>query len=464
MLQEIRSAINAQKTFFKSGGTRDVTTRIETLRLMKKIVNDYRKKLAKAIYEDLKKSHFEFFVTEIALVVDEMDLHIKNLNRWSSPQKVRSSLLQYKSSSYIYPEPYGQVLIISPWNYPFQLNFLPMTGAISTGNTVILKPSPDAPNTADVMEEMISRNFDPEYITVFKGGRKTNQLLLGEKFDLIFFTGSPRLGKIVMKAASENLTPVILELGGKSPCIVHRDADPVLAAKRIIWGKHLNAGQTCTAPDYLLVHSEIKQDLFRQMVTCIKRFWGDNPKQNPDYSRIVSLDQMKRLAALMKSENIVYGGDIDMEERYISPTIIDNVKPDAPIMREEIFGPVLPMIEYSDLDQAVNYINSNPKPLALYLFTKDTEIQNRVLNSTSSGGCTINDTLMHVTNSNLPFGGVGQSGMGRYHGRSSFDAFSNKKSVLIRSNMIDPSIRYAPYSEGKKRIMEFLMTGRITAA
>lgn len=446
--------INDQRVYFSTGQTKDAGFRLTQLHKLKEVVLRYQTKIENALWNDLHKSPEEAYLTEIAIVITEINNHIKHLRRWAKPRKVSTPIFLLPSSGKVIYEPLGVTLIIAPWNYPFQLLINPLIGSISAGCCAVLKPSPDTPTMASIIEEMIAEIFDPGYITVVQGRRDVNTLLLAQRFDLIFFTGSPMLGKVVMKAASENLTPVVLELGGKSPCIVDSDANIRIASRRIVWGKLINAGQTCIAPDYLLVHESVKSRLLEQMVIHIKEMYGEDIKQSRFYPRIVSERAMTRLAGLLREGTIYSGGEIDMENRFIAPTIIDNVKPEHPIMQQEIFGPLLPVLTFEDVRDAVEYINRNEKPLAFYYFGKSKKAK-EILVSTTSGGACINDTLMHVTNHNLPFGGVGKSGTGRYHGKESFLAFSNKRAVFSSPARVDLPLKYVPFRYFKliKRIM-----------
>lgn len=456
MENKISNILQKQRNFFYTHKTKDINYRINNLKKLKKIIIDNEDKIADAIYKDLRKSKFESYETEIGIILEEIGYHLKNLKKWEKQKKVRTPIIYFPANSFIKPEPYGVVLIISPWNYPFQLLFTPLIGAISAGNCVVLKPAKYSTNTTKIIEELINNNFKPEYIKVFTGGREINQVLLKEKFDYIFFTGSQSLGKIVMESASKNLTPVTLELGGKNPSIVENDADLNIASKRIIWGKLLNAGQTCVSPDYLFVHKDIKNILIKKLQGAIIQYYGKDSKKSVDYPRIINKKQFERLKELMKSGNICFGGDIDEKERFIAPTIIDNVSIDDKIMKEEIFGPLVPIIEYEDLNYVINYINNNSKPLSLYFYSTDKNKQNRIINQTSSGACWINETILHIANPRMPFGGVGGSGMGQYHGKFSFDTFSHYKPIFKNKNFFDNSIRYAPY-KNKIKIVKMLM-------
>lgn len=437
-----------QRTFFFTHQTKSIDFRIAQLRQLKKAILAYEDRLYEALWTDLHKSKFEAYATEIGLVLMEISTHIRNLRSWSKPKKVfTNQMIHFWSDSRILKEPYGQVLIMAPWNYPFQLLINPLVGAISAGNCVTLKASEYTPATAIVMGEMIREFFSPDYITLYGGGRQANQLLLNQTWDYIFFTGSPLVGKVVMEAAAKNLTPVSLELGGKSPCIVDHDANLKVAASRIIWGKFINAGQTCIAPDYLFVHKSVEVELIRLMKDKIVEYFGKDPKVSPDFARIATVAKTERLAAFLKEATVITGGGYDRDQRYVAPTII-KVKPDDAIMQEEIFGPILPIMEFEDISGVIQYINAHPKPLALYYFSGNSRNQREILMKTSSGGACINEVVMHIANDHMPFGGVGNSGLGRYHGKYSFDTFSHLRSVMKKADLIDIPLRYPPY--GKK--------------
>ncbi|MBD2180416.1 aldehyde dehydrogenase [Aerosakkonema funiforme] len=447
--------VQQQRQFFSTGNTKDISFRIAQLQLLKQAILENKQAIANAVKADLKKPDFEIYLTEL-YVVKEIDYTIKHIKSWAKAKKVATPLEQFPSSAIIYPEPLGVVLIISPWNYPFNLMILPLIGAIAAGNCAILKPSEISLHTSKVLADIFQKNFDPAYIALVEGGVETSQQLLKEKFDRIFFTGGTNVGKIVMEAAAKHLTPVTLELGGKSPCIVDADTQIEIAARRIAWGKFINAGQTCIAPDYLLVNHNIKKDLLDAIKKCIQEFYGDDPAKSPDYTRIINKKHFSRLAAFLKDGEIIVGGETDAENNYIAPTVIDNVSLDAPIMQEEIFGPILPVITYNDLTEAISIVNDRPKPLALYFFSKNKDRQERILRETSSGGVCINDTIMHIGIPELPFGGVGDSGIGAYHGKTSFDTFSHQKSVLKNSFLVDMKLRYAPY-QGKLNLLKRIL-------
>lgn len=433
-----------QRAFFATHQTKDIGFRLTQLKKLKQVILNNEKKIQEALWEDLHKSPEEAYLTEINIVVSEIDNHIKHLKDWARPKKVSTPLQLQPSSSKVIYEPLGITLVVAPWNYPFQLLINPLVGAISAGCCSILKPSPDTPKIAKVMEAMIAENFEPNYITVVQGDRETNTSLFAQPFDIMFFTGSAKVGKVVMKAASEHLSQVILELGGKSPCIVDADADIDIAAKRIAWGKLINAGQTCIAPDYLFAHKSIKDELLKKIAENITSMYGENLKESRFYPRIVNDRAFERLSGLLKEGKIHTGGELDAKERFFPPTIIDNVTPDFQIMQEEIFGPILPVMTFGHIDEAIDYINKNEKPLALYYFGKTKNAED-VLSKTSSGGACVNDVLMHITNHNLPFGGVGNSGMGSYHGKESFFAFSHKRAVVTSPTWFDISFKYIPF-------------------
>ena len=445
-----------QRRFFGSGRTRSVSFRIEKLKALKGEVSAREAVIAGALHEDLGKSPFEAYATEIGILLAEIGQASKCLPAWARRQRVKTPFFNFPSSGYIYREPYGVALIISPWNYPFQLAMAPLVGAIAAGNCVVVKPSEHSPHTSAVIADILGEVFEEEHVAVVQGGVETNRELLRERFDTIFFTGSVPVGRIVMEAASRHLTPVTLELGGKSPCIVDESAHLGRAARRIVWGKFLNAGQTCVAPDYLLVHRDVKEELCLGMVKYIRKHYGEDPAKSPDYPRIVNGQHFDRLSKFLEKGNIVAGGESDREALFISPTVIDGVTWDDPVMQEEIFGPILPVLEYDDIREVIEVVRSRPKPLALYIFSRDKAQQERVLTELSYGGGCVNDTIMHVSNPWLPFGGVGESGMGSYHGKRSFDTFSHQKSILKQPVIVDMPFRYPPY-EGKLKFLRRLL-------
>ncbi|GMB08053.1 aldehyde dehydrogenase [Thermolongibacillus altinsuensis] len=431
-----------QKRYFQTGETRPIDFRLQQLKNLKAAIKKYEREIIDTLKVELHKSEFEAYSAEIGVVYEEIRFMMKRLPDWIKPQRVPTPLTHIGSKSYIYPEPYGVNLIIAPWNYPFQLAISPLVGAIAAGNCAIIKPSEYTPNMSALLKKMISETFPEEYIAVVEGGVEVSQQLLDLRFDHIFFTGSVPVGKIVMAAAAKHLTPVTLELGGKSPAIVDVSAHLDLAAKRIVWGKFLNAGQTCIAPDYVLVDANVKSLLIEKMKQYIVEFYGERPEQSPHYGRIVSERHTERLVRFLNEGTIVHGGRYDIEQRWIEPTLLDEITWEDDVMREEIFGPILPILTFETIDEAIAMVNAYEKPLALYLFSEDRQVQQQVIEQISFGGGCINDTIMHIATPYLPFGGVGQSGMGAYHGKASFDAFSHYKSVLKQTTKFDLSIRY----------------------
>lgn len=425
------------KAFFNTQQTKDISFRKDQLKKLSKAIKSYESDILEALYTDLGKNKVEAYATEIGITLKSIKNARKELKNWTKTKNVDTPLYLFPTKSYIKKEPYGTVLIIAPFNYPFQLVFEPLIGAIAAGNTAIIKPSELTPNVARVIKRLINETFDANYIEVIEGGIEETQTLIHLPFDYVFFTGSENVGKIVYQAASENLVPVTLEMGGKSPVIVDETANIKVASERICFGKFTNAGQTCVAPDYILVHESVKDDLITALSKTLREFYGQNIQQSPDYGRIVNLKHYHRLTSLLNSEqmNIVFGGHSDEDERYIEPTLLDHVTSDSAIMQEEIFGPILPILTYQSLDEAIAFIHQRPKPLSLYLFSEDENATQRVINDLSFGGGAINDTLMHLANPKLPFGGVGASGMGRYHGKYSFDTFTHEKATF--SNLHD---------------------------
>lgn len=457
-MENINKIFKEQKDFFYSDVTKNIDFRIEALKKLKNVIKENEEEIMLALNKDLKKSNFESFATEIGMVYDEINLHLKKLKTWAKKEKVKAPLVHFPAKGYIYKEPYGVVLIIGPFNYPFQLILSPLIGAISAGNCSIIKPSENSPNTSLLLEKLINDNFDKKYITVINplGGKETISYLLDLKFDYIFFTGSIRVGKIIMEKASKNLIPVTLELGGKSPCIVDKTANIALAAKRIVWGKFLNAGQTCVAPDYILVENAVKDELLKSLKEEIIKQFGSNIEASPDFPRLVNLDAINRLKNYLNDGDIFFGGKVCEENLYIEPTLLINVKDNSPVMTDEIFGPILPIIEFSNLNDAINLVREKEKPLALYYFSEDKNNIEKVLSKVSSGGATINDTIIHVTSPTLPFGGVGLSGIGSYHGKASFDTFSHSKSIIKRGTFIELPFRFAPYENKVNLLRKFM--------
>ncbi|GAB6268802.1 MAG: aldehyde dehydrogenase [Smithella sp.] len=445
--ESISQTLTQLRTFFASGKTRDIDFRITQLKKLKEGIRKYEAEIMAALYDDMRKPPFEAYASEIGILYTEIDHVINHLWSWSRPRRVATPIIHFLSRSRIYHDPYGVVLIISPWNYPFLLTIAPLIGAIAAGNCVLIKPSEFSSSTSATIEKMIAELFDPDYVTVFQGEAEAAKKLLEEKFDYIFFTGSTAVGRIVMTAAARYLTPVTLELGGKSPAIVDEDANLNYGIRRIAWGKFFNAGQTCIAPDYVLVNRKIKDKFIEKMVGTLHSFYGEDPMMSPDYARIINDRHFDRLVQLMKSGSILYGGNNQRKDLYIAPTIIDQVSPNDPVMQEEIFGPLLPLIEYSDIDEAIAFVNQRSRPLALYCFSENKKIQDKVLRETSSGGGCINDTISHIGSQELPFGGIGESGMGSYHGKASFDTFTHQRGILVRSNLLDISLRYPPYRD-----------------
>ena len=457
-METLKEKINKQREYFSTGETKDINFRIEKLKKLRDVLKSEEEKVFEALKKDLMKSSFESYVTEVAMVYDEINMHIKNIKKWSKKRRVKTPLVQFPAKSFIQLEPYGVVLIIGPFNYPFMLTMDPLIGAIAAGNTAVIKPSESAPETSKILKEILEKVFDEKYVLHVnpERGKEVVEELLKEKFDYIFFTGSATVGKIVMKAASQYLTPVTLELGGKSPCIIDKDCKLELAARRIVWGKLLNSGQTCVAPDYLYVHKDIEEKFIKKLEEEIKNQFGNNPLESEDYSKMVNEREFNRVFSYIDKEKLVFGGNYNRKTFQIEPTILKNVTWNDPVMEREIFGPIFPILPFEDLDEVIRLVNSKDKPLALYYFSEDKNKIEKVLNSTSSGGVTINDTLVHVSSSYLPFGGVGNSGMGEYHGKYSFDLFSNKKGVMNRKTFLDLKIRYAPF-QNKLTIVKKIM-------
>ncbi len=454
--EEISSIIEAQRKFFATGKTLNTDYRLAILKKLRSLILFHEQDIIDAMWNDFHKPEFEVIATESRFVIKELNWTIRNLRKWAGTRRVRTPLVHFLSHSYIVPQPYGQVLVLSPWNFPFQLAFMPLVGALAAGNCVILKVSGQVPNTAMVIEKILSQ-LPAELVSMIHGDHIINDYLLDQKFDYIFFTGSPRVGKFVMKKAAENLTPLSLELGGKNPCVVAADARLDFAAKRIAWGKMINGGQTCVSPDYLLIDKKVRDKFLELISKEISLFYGPNPADSDDFSRVISKENVIRLSELMKKGQIVTGGTFDQESRYIAPTIIKDVKPGDPIMQEEIFGPVLPVIDFEEFEEVYGIIEQNPKPLATYIFSRNNKTIREFMKRTISGNACVNETVMQIASPYLPYGGVGISGIGRYHGRKSFETFSNLRSVLVKSNLLDIPIRYPPYSKLKAKIICFFM-------
>ena len=438
--------LEKQRDFFTRQKTKDVSFRKEALKRLYKEIIAREDDIAEAIYKDFKKPKFETLAAETQFVLAELKLTLKNIRFWASPERKSATLMNWPSSDWIYKEPYGVVLIIAPWNYPFQLAFAPMIAAVAAGNTVVVKPSEVTTHTASIISEIISAVFVPEHVTVVEGGVQVSQELLAEKWDYIFFTGSTRVGQIVYESAAKHLTPVTLELGGKNPTIVDETASINLAAKRIVWGKFLNAGQTCIATDYILVHKDVKDSLVGALKQNITKCYGENIEQSPDFSRTVSKGHFEGLKNMLEGQEILFGGNSNDEDNYLAPTLVNEPKLDSKLMKGEIFGPILPIIAYTNEDDIERHLTNYGKPLATYVFSNRKAFQKKIINRYSFGGGAINDTVIQITNKKLPFGGVGASGIGAYHGKRSFDLFSHQKSIIKKANWLDAPLRYPPYN------------------
>ena len=440
----IEEIIVKQRGYYRGESTLKLDFRKQMLKCLLKAMKHWEKELSDALYVDLHKSYEEAYMTEISIVYGEIKNHLDNFKDWASCEKVSTPLKMFPSQTYIVKEPLGNALIIAPWNYPVQLLLNPLVGAISAGCTAILKPSPYVPTVSSVIEKMIAETFDEEYVAVVQGNREVNAQLLSYRYDMIFFTGSPSLGKLVMKAASQYLTPLVLELGGKSPCIVDRECNVRIAARRIVFGKTLNSGQTCIAPDYLFVHKSVKEAFIKAFQEELKNMHGEDVEKSLHYVRLVNDRAFDRVLSYMDDGDVVVGGRSNRDTLYIEPTLIENVAMDSPLMTEEIFGPIFPLHEFEDIDEVIQFVNERDKPLALYYFG-DEKRGWKLIRRTSSGGACINDTIMHIANENVPFGGVGNSGMGSYHGRDSFLAFSHRRTVVTTPKCFDLPLRYMPY-------------------
>jgi aldehyde dehydrogenase (NAD+) len=451
--KETLKILDEHKKYFETGKTKNIDFRIKQLVKLKQVIEANEESIIGALHQDLHKSRYEAFVFEIIPVYNSIRLSIKNIRNWAKPKKVKTPLVFFGANSFIHAEPYGTALIVGPFNYPFDLVFEPLVGAISAGNCAVVKPSELTPNVFKIIAKIVKDSFGENYIRVIEGDKEVTSALINVPFDYIFFTGSVSVGKIVMEAAARNLVPVTLELGGKSPCIVDETANIDLAAQKIAWGKFVNAGQTCVAPDYVVVHKQVKRQLIDHLKKYIERFYGVNPKESEDFCRIVNGRHTERLKQLIDQDKVVIGGDSDIEKRYIAPTILDSVEWGDKIMADEIFGPILPILEFDSLDTAITRINSKPKPLALYLFTKNKNVEKKIIEHISYGGGCVNDTFIHLGNPNLPFGGVGASGIGSYHGKRSFETFSHMKSVLKRTTNLNTNMIFPPYNDRKLRMI-----------
>lgn len=434
----------------------DINYRKQCLIKLLHAIEENENEIANALYKDFKKSEFEAYLTETFIVISELKHIIKNINKWAKPKMVLPSVLNFPSLDYVYKEPYGKVLIISPWNYPFQLAVSPAIAAIAAGNAVTIKPSELTPNTSALIAKIFSNLFEKSHVEVIQGGIETSQDLLAKRWDYIFFTGSVNVGKIVAKAAANNLTPITLELGGKNPCIVDKNSDLNITAKRLVWGKFVNAGQTCIAPDYLIVEKSIKENLIQKLINEIEISYSNNQQQSADYPRIISKKNWERLVNFTKQQNIVYGGKHDENELFLSPTLIDEPSLESPVMQEEIFGPILPILTYEHKNDIEQIVQKFEKPLALYVFSNDKNFSEELINNFSFGGGCVNDTLIHFANNRLPFGGVGFSGIGAYHGKLSFDIFSHQKAIVKKATWLDIKLRYAPYKNKIETIKKFV--------
>ena len=454
---DIPKIVNQQKRFFNSNSTKEVTLRIDTLKKLKLILKENEEKLYTAIYTDFKKSKFETYLTELSLIYNEMNDAILNLKKWSKKKRVNTNLANFPAKSYIIPEPLGTVLVISAWNYPYQIALIPAISAIAAGNTVVIKPSEIPNNTSKILAELINTNFDEKHLCIIEGGVETTTELLQQKWDKIFFTGSTPVGKIVYKAAAENLTPVTLELGGKSPTFVLADCNIKITAKRIVWAKFLNAGQTCIAPDYLLVEEKIKEQLLLALKKEIENAYQNNNEVQENYVQIVNEKNFNRLEQLIPTDKIYYGGETNVKNRFIQPTLLHNINFEDSIMQEEIFGPILPVIYFENLEDVITKIKEREKPLSLYVYSKNKIIIKKILHEVSFGGGAINESLVQMSNPNLPFGGVGASGIGAYHSKTGFDTFTHYKSILHKTSWMEPTLKYMPFTKLKKKILKFLL-------
>ncbi|MCR5504611.1 MAG: aldehyde dehydrogenase [Elusimicrobiaceae bacterium] len=454
---ELNKILEEQRKFFASGATLDIDLRISKLKLLKDTIKQYEKEISDALKQDLGKSEFESFMCEIGLVYDELSYMIKHTRALAAEKTVHTPLVNFASRSYTKPTPYGNTLIISPWNYPFLLTMDPLIDAIAAGNTAIIKPSKNSMATTLIMGKIIRACFKEEYVCLIDRDIDKARNLIKEKFDFIFFTGSSNIGKEVLRNAAENLTPVVLELGGKSPCIVDQSADLKLAARRIVFGKYLNCGQTCVAPDYILCHKSIAQDLQKQLCLQTEKQYGKKPLENKNYGKIINEKHFERLIGLMEPSKIILGGQTNNDTLQIAPTIMSNITWQDKVMQEEIFGPILPILTFENIEEVIDLLNQKPKPLALYLFSSDKQTIKQITNRCRYGGGCINDTIVHLATTEMAFGGVGESGMGSYHGEQGFKTFSHTKSIVDKKNWIDFPVRYSPYKKLYLKLLKFLL-------
>lgn len=454
---EIKQIINAQRTYFQTGATLSIDKRLLALRKLKACILKHEQAIHAALRQDLGKSSFESYMCETGLVLSELSYMLKHTKHLAKEKNVRTPLAQFHSRSFKKPSPYGVTLIMSPWNYPFMLTIEPLVDAIAARNTAVLKPSAYSPATSSVVQKIITECFPPEYVSVVTGGRAENNCLLAERFDYIFFTGSPIVGREVMRHASDNLTPVTLELGGKSPCIVEKTANLKLAAKRIVFGKFLNCGQTCVAPDYIYCDPSIKDSLIAELKKEIEKQFGRQPLGNPNYGKIINAKHFHRIVSLLDSTKVAHGGSFEEATLQIEPTVLSDVTWDDSVMQEEIFGPILPILTYDSFDQAIEKINSMPHPLALYIFTSDKEAANKATSLCGFGGGCINDVVIHLATSEMGFGGFGESGIGSYHGKAGFDTFSHYKSIVDKKTWLDLPMRYQPYTKLNEKLLKMFL-------
>ena len=455
--QEINAIVAVQRKYFQTGATLPVSFRIDALRRLYDAVSGSEKEIHDALRKDLGKSGFESYMCETGLVLEEISYMLKHVRRFAGEKRVRTPLAQFHSRSYKKPSPYGVTLIMSPWNYPFMLTLSPLVDALAAGNTAVVKPSAYSPNTSEVIRQILTKCFEPQYVSVVTGGRAENTCLLHEHFDYIFFTGSQSVGKEVMRSAADHLTPVTLELGGKSPCIVDQTANIKLAARRIVFGKYLNCGQTCVAPDYVYCHRSVRDRLIKEIVKQIRRQFGKKPLDNKNYGKIINEKHFDRILGLIDKEKVVYGGNSDRDALRIEPTVMDNVTFSDAVMQEEIFGPVMPVLTFDSLDEVIRNVNAMPHPLALYLFTSSKATAKKVTARCGFGGGCINDTIIHLATTEMGFGGFGESGMGSYHGKTGFDTFTHYKSIVDKKTWLDLPMRYQPYRKTHEKMVRFFL-------